>query len=116
MQPSEGDPDEPPAARPARPRSPGSGGGRGDLDAAKATANPLIQIVIGHGLVPTYSKDQLENVARCLIGVATIRNKNAGHGAGSKPRDVPEHYAAYALHLAAANIVFLVECHNAMPK
>lgn len=83
---------------------------------AKATAQPLIQTVIKHGLVPAYSQEQLANVEKCLIGVATIRNKNAGHGAGSKPRDVPDHYAAYALHLATANIVFLVECHNAMPR
>jgi hypothetical protein len=85
-------------------------------DASKATAAPLIRVVIDRGLVPNYSQEQLENVAKCLIGVATVRNKNAGHGAGAKPRDVPDHYAAYALHLAAANIVFLIECHKAMPK
>lgn len=36
---------------------------------AKATAHPLIRIVIDHGLVPTYSQEQLENVAKCLIGL-----------------------------------------------
>ncbi len=66
-----------------------------------------------NGLVPKYSEEQLENVAKCLIGVATVRNKTA-HGAGAVPRDVPEHYAAYALHLAASNIVFLVDCHKAL--
>ena len=82
----------------------------------KATANTLIGILSEKGLVPKYSEEQLQNVSKCLIGVATIRNKNAGHGAGAQPRDVPDHYAAYALHLAASNIVFLVECHRAMPK
>lgn len=80
----------------------------------KAAAGALIKTITDKGLVPTYSTEQLDNVAKCLIGVATIRNKSAGHGAGSKPRDVPEHFAAYALHLAASNIVFLVECHKAM--
>lgn len=83
---------------------------------ARATAQPLIRLMVDQGLVPSYSQEQLENVAKCLLGVATIRNKNSGHGAGSQPRDVPGHYAAYALHLAAANIVFLIECHHAMPR
>jgi hypothetical protein len=85
-------------------------------DKSKATAAPLIRAVIDNGLVPSYSQEQLENVVKCLIGVATVRNKNAGHGAGSKPREVPDHYAAYAMHLAAANILFLVECHKTMPR
>jgi hypothetical protein len=79
----------------------------------KGAAASLIKTITDNGLVPTYSEEQLQNVAKCLIGVATVRNKTAGHGAGSKPREVAEHYAAYALHLAASNIVFLVECHKA---
>lgn len=82
---------------------------------SKSAASQLIKKIIDEGLIPNYSEEQLGAVAKCLIGVATIRNKNAGHGAGSKPRDVPEHYAAYGLHLAASNIVFLVQRHLAMP-
>lgn len=73
----------------------------------RAAAQALIKVLIDKGLVPAYSEGG-------LMHVATIRNKNSGHGAGSKPRDVPEHYAAYALHLAGSNIVFLVKCHEAM--
>lgn len=80
----------------------------------KAAAGALIKTLIDNKLVSEYSKEQLENVSKCLIGIATIRNKNAGHGAGAAVRNVAEHYAAYALHLAASNIVFLVECHNAL--
>jgi hypothetical protein len=83
-------------------------------DKAKATALPLIRIVIDKQLVPVYSEEQLINVEKCLVGIATLRNKDAGHGAGAKPRVVAPHYAAYALHLAASNIVFLVQCHRAM--
>ena len=82
----------------------------------RATANELIRVIIEEGLVPRYSEEQLQHVSKVLIGVSTIRNKNGGHGAGAEPRDVPEHYAAYALHLAASNIVFLVECYKALPK
>lgn len=84
-------------------------------DKARATAGDLIKIVVEKGLVPKYSDEQLQHLSKVLIGVATLRNKNGGHGAGAQPRDVPEHYAAYALHLAASNIVFLVECHERMP-
>jgi hypothetical protein len=41
-----------------------------------------------------------------------VRNKDSGHGSGAKPRELPAHYAAYALHLAASNIVFLIQCHQ----
>jgi hypothetical protein len=73
----------------------------------------LIKVLIDKELVPTYSDEHLRAVEKGLIGLATVRNKNSGHGAGAKPRDLPEHIAAYALHLAATNIVFLIECHNA---
>jgi hypothetical protein len=81
-------------------------------DADKATARTLIKIILDNGLVPSYSDEQLHALERCLLGVATLRNKEAGHGAGAQPRDVPEHYVAYALHMAASNIVFLVKSHQ----
>ena len=33
----------------------------------------------------------------------------------ARPVVVPDYLAAYCLHLTAANIVFLVEAHNAKP-
>lgn len=86
---------------------------RWKYDASKATASTLIKILIDNELVPNYSGEHLRAVEKSLIGLATVRNKNSGHGGGAKPRDLPEHVAAYALHLAAANIVFLIECHLA---
>jgi hypothetical protein len=86
---------------------------RWTYDKSKATASTLIKVLIDNGLVPSYSEEQLRAVEKCLLGIATVRNKNAGHGAGAKPRDVPQYYVSYALHLAASNIVFLVECHKA---
>lgn len=82
---------------------------------AKAAAGALIKTIIERGLVPSAANEHFNALEKLLLGVATVRNKNAGHGAGSKPRDVPDHLAAYALHLAASNIVYLVETHKASP-
>jgi hypothetical protein len=78
-----------------------------------ATASALIKALVENGLVRGYAEEHLHSLQKCLIGVATLRNKNSGHGAGSVPRDLPDHFAAYALHLAASNIVFLIKCHEA---
>ena len=48
-----------------------------------------------------------------LTGLATIRNKTSGHGQGIEVVDVPQYLASYTLHLAASNIVLLVEAHKA---
>jgi len=48
-----------------------------------------------------------------LTGLATIRNKTSGHGQGIEVVDVPQYLASYALHMAASNIVLLVEAHKA---
>ena len=83
-------------------------------DKNKATASTLIGIVLQKQLIPTWDEEQLRNLEKCLTGLATVRNKNAGHGAGAAPREVSKHLAGYALHLAATNIVFLVESYRAM--
>jgi hypothetical protein len=67
-----------------------------------ATARPLIKIVIDRGLIPSFLQSSME-------GLATLRNNVGAHGQGVQLRNVPSHFAAYALHLAAANIVMLVE-------
>jgi hypothetical protein len=41
-----------------------------------------------------------------------LRNDHGGHGQGSKVREVPEHLAEYAIHVAAANILLLVKAHR----
>jgi uncharacterized protein DUF7014 len=45
-------------------------------------------------------------------GLPTVRNKLGGHGQGKDTRKAADYFAGYALHLAATNIVFLVEAHN----
>jgi hypothetical protein len=81
-----------------------------------ATAKPLIDIVVAKGLIPPYSPDHLEHVIGSLkTGLPTVRNKTGGHGQGKTAVLVPEYIAAYALHLAATNIVLLVQAHKALP-
>lgn len=73
------------------------------------TAKSLIDACLKNGLIPSMLQAKL-NALRTVLesGVPTLRNKLGGHGQGSASTTVPQHVAAYALHLTAANIVFLV--------
>ena len=77
------------------------------------TASILINIVLKNELIPKYLQNHLFALKRVLeSGLPTVRNKEAGHGQGAEPVDVPEYLAAYALHLTASNIVLLVEAYK----
>jgi HEPN domain-containing protein len=81
-----------------------------------ATAGRLLKIVKDNGLYPDYldkSFDQL--LAALASGLPTVRNEEGGHGQGAEVRETPAHVVALALHLAAAKILFLVECERALP-
>lgn len=78
-----------------------------------ATAKELIEIVLANGLIPSPLQSQFASLRSVLeSGLPTVRNKASGHGQGAEPVEVPGYLAAYALHLAASNIVFLVEAHR----
>lgn len=84
-----------------------------ESDAAKA----LIKTVLDRGLVPKYMETHLSGLRSTLeAGLPTVRNKNSGHGQGLLSKKVPDYFAGYALHLAASNIVFLVEAHEALNR
>lgn len=86
-------------------------------DKQKDTAAKLVGIIFEKGLLPDHVQSEFTALRSVLeSGVPVVRNKNAGHGAGGTPRQVPGYLAAYALHLTAANIVFLVEAHKASSK
>ncbi len=75
-----------------------------------ARASDLLKVLKKNGLWPDYldaTFDQLQ--ATLASGLPTVRNKEGGHGQGDENKTVPEHVAAYALHLAAASIVYIVE-------
>ncbi len=82
-----------------------------------ATARPLIDICIANGLIPEPLQAHFGALRATLEnGLPTTANRLARHGQGRATVAVPHHYAAYALHLAATNIVFLVEAYTAMKK
>ena len=83
------------------------------FDAKRYTASSLLDIVFEKGLLPDYLQSQFGTLRSLLqSGVPTVRNRESGHGAGEKPRHVPQHLAAYVLHLTASAIVFISRCDD----
>lgn len=77
-----------------------------------ATAKPLIEACITNGLIPKPLTSHFNSLRTTLeSGLPTLSNRTSRHGQGKKPVKIPDHVAAYALHLAATNIVFLVESY-----
>lgn len=75
-----------------------------------ARISDLVKVARANGMWPDYmdaSFDQL--LATLQSGLPKIRDNDASHGQGAKPKSVPAYVAAYALHLAASKIVFLAE-------
>jgi len=80
------------------------------------TVKVLLDIVFECGLVSAALQSEFSALRSILeSGLPTIRNKQSGHGSGTAPRTVPIEVAAYALHLAAANILFLARAENTLP-
>ena len=64
-------------------------------------------------LLPNYLENSFDQLASTLSsGLPKVRNEVSAHGKGSDPQTTPIYVAAYTLHLAAVNILFLVEAHN----
>jgi hypothetical protein len=82
----------------------------------KATAAPLIKALFENELLPISLQNQLTSVRASLEGLATVRNKNTGHGQGENSIKIPRHLVAYSLHLCATNIVFLIDSYKAIKK
>lgn len=87
-----------------------------DYSKGNATARSLIDTLLDKGLISSNMQSHFTGLRTTLAGgLPTVRNTTAGagHGQGTEPVDVPMHIVSYALHLAATNIVFLIEAHNA---
>ena len=83
----------------------------GDKDGLKN----LIDIVYDEGLIPSSMQSYFSSLKGTLeSGASTLRNRHSGHGQGSKIITVPEHVAAYVLHLTASNILFLAKADEEM--
>jgi hypothetical protein len=80
-----------------------------------AAAKQLLDVLVSKGLIPPMLESHFTNLRAAMeSGLPTIRNKRSGHGQGPSPVELPEHFVAYALHLLASNIVFLVESDKAL--
>jgi hypothetical protein len=87
---------------------------RWTFDPQKDAAQKLIDIVFSNGLVPSYLQNQFTSLRTVLeSGVPTARNRTSGYGQGPEPIELPGHFVGYVLHMAASNIVFLIESHQA---
>jgi hypothetical protein len=81
-----------------------------------ATAIPLIRILFEKGLIPSDLESHFAALRTAMeSGLPTLSNRTSRHGQGPNPVNVPSHFAGYALHLMASNLVFLVEAHKALP-
>jgi hypothetical protein len=77
------------------------------------TVERVLAIVCGKGLFPDYLGGYFTNLIGAMkTGVPKIRDRQGGHGAAPGDEPVPDHIAAFALHLTAANIVMLVKAHQ----
>lgn len=82
---------------------------------ANATAKPLMDILFTNGLIPADLESHFSGLRSAMeSGLPTTSNRRGRHGQGSDPITIPPHFAAYALHLAASNIVFLVQAHKSL--
>jgi hypothetical protein len=73
-------------------------------------ASKLIQAAVDAGFLASYSQTALNHLRGLLeSSTPTLRNKLAGHGAGTAPRNVPLHLASFQLHQTAAVMLYLVE-------
>lgn len=80
-----------------------------------ATAKPLISILLTNGLIPADLESHFTGLRSAMeSGLPTMSNRRGRHGQGSDTVTIPPHFAAYALHLAASNIVFLVRAHKTL--
>ena len=78
-------------------------------------SSELLTVVRDNGLLPDYLDNSFNQLLATLkSGLPKVRNEEGAHGQGATPRETPDYVAAYALHLLAAKILFLIEAHRAM--
>lgn len=78
-----------------------------------ATAIPLINTLFENGLIPPEFESHFAGLRSSMeSGLPTLSNKTSRHGQGLKPTDIENYLVEYALHLCAANIVFLIKLYK----
>jgi len=89
---------------------------RGWPYATRDAAAKLLEVCFDNALIPARLQSHFCALRATLeAGLPSVRNQpGAAHGAGSQPVTIPRHIAGYALHLAGANIVLLVEADRTL--
>lgn len=81
------------------------------------SAKPLINLLLTNNFFPNYHESHLSAIRQLLEGnIPTIRNKNSGHGQGTKKIIVPDSLASYMLYITGATIRLIVETQMARDK
>lgn len=81
-------------------------------DSNKDTAQKLISTLEKNNFYPSYMNNHLTSLRTTLeSGLPVLRNKNAGHGQGATVVNISDEFTEYALHLAATNMVLLVNIY-----
>lgn len=79
----------------------------------KDSARNLINILADNEFFPKYMSTYLQNLKNILeSGTPVIRNKQADHGQGTEVVEPSNEFTDYAIHLAATNILFLLNLYK----
>ena len=87
---------------------------KGWQSAKGARISDLLRVAERNTLWPDYLDGSFDQLSATLTsGLPKIRDNDASHGQGAEPKEVPAYVAAYAIHLAASAIIFVVEAAKA---
>jgi hypothetical protein len=82
---------------------------------SSVTGAGLISLVVQKGLIPAELQGQFSHLIDAMkSGLPPARHNFGGHGQGATVKVVERHPSAYSLHLMAANIVLLIQAHQAL--
>lgn len=88
--------------------------GNKDLDLKKAPASLLISTIKKNSVVEGegFNNLALKGLNDLLQSLSTLRNNHTGHGKGSERIKTYKQHCEFALHTAAANILYLIKSYG----
>jgi hypothetical protein len=79
---------------------------------SKATASVLIHTISKNVDLEGFESLAIKGLKDTLQALATLRNNHTGHGQGSEIKETYMRHCEFALHTAAANILFLIRTYG----
>lgn len=77
-----------------------------------ASANILIHTISENSGIERFHRAALRGLKELLQALSTLRNDHTGHGQGSERRETYIQHCEFALHSAAANILYLIKVYG----